>query len=76
MAAIFGNFPSWPNIKPGFFVAVSISLLIIQVLFLANLSYLNGSQFKEFEHTHNLNIPDADYDGGIVGQSVLDVLST
>ncbi|KAL4756618.1 uncharacterized protein BDW70DRAFT_164313 [Aspergillus foveolatus] len=72
MEAIFGNFSSWPNIKPGFFVAVGISLLMIQVLFLGNFSYLYGTQFQESEHTHNLNILSVDYDGGIVGQSVLD----
>jgi hypothetical protein len=72
MAAIFGYFPSWPKIKPGFFLAVGISLLMIQVLFLSNLSYLYGTQFKESERTHNLNILYVDYDGGIIGQSVID----
>ncbi|RDW68691.1 uncharacterized protein DSM5745_08451 [Aspergillus mulundensis] len=36
-----------------------------------NLSYLYGTQFKESEHTHNLKLLYVDYDGGVVGQSVL-----
>ncbi|KAL4972283.1 hypothetical protein BDW66DRAFT_162994 [Aspergillus desertorum] len=55
-----------------FSIAVGISFLMIQLLFLGNLSYLYGTKFKESERVHNLNLLYVDYDGGIIDQSVSD----
>ncbi|KAL4937783.1 hypothetical protein BDV06DRAFT_67055 [Aspergillus oleicola] len=61
-----GSFP-----KP-FLIAVGMSFLMLHLLFLANMSYIFGTQFENDSRIHNLDILYVDYDGGVIGQSVLD----
>lgn len=51
--------------------AVTGSFLLLQLLFLGNLSYLYGTQFQTTDRVHNFNVLFVDHDGGVVGQSVL-----
>ncbi|KAJ0123346.1 hypothetical protein J7T55_011811 [Diaporthe amygdali] len=55
--------------KP-YFMATIMSGLILNILFLANMSYIFGSIFQSVQRTHALNVLLVDYDGGIVGQSL------
>lgn len=58
--------------RKDFFVALAISFLLLQVLFLGNMCYLYATQFQDSSRFHNLNLLFVDYDGGVIGQSVLD----
>ncbi|EKV12624.1 nitrosoguanidine resistance protein [Penicillium digitatum] len=58
------------QIPKSFFVAVGGSFVLIQLLFLADMSYLYGSAFKDSERMKAFKILLVDYDNGIVGQSV------
>lgn len=55
--------------KP-FLKATIASGLLLNILFLANMSYIFGSIFQSTSKTHALNVLLVDYDGGIVSQSV------
>lgn len=55
--------------KP-FFKATIASGLILNILFLANMSYIFGSIFQSTGRTHALKVLLVDYDGGVVSQSV------
>lgn len=57
--------------KP-FFKALTVSFLLLQILFLGDLSYVYATLFKSSSRVHNFNVLFVDYDGGVVGQSVLD----
>ncbi|KAL4949542.1 hypothetical protein BDW69DRAFT_174211 [Aspergillus filifer] len=61
-----GSFP-----KP-FLIAIGMSFLMLHLLFLANMSYIYATQFETESHVHNFDILYVDYDGGVIGQSVLD----
>lgn len=51
-------------------MAVTSTFILLQLLFLANLSYLSGSAFHSRDRIHNLNILMVDFDGGVIGQSL------
>lgn len=55
--------------KP-FLKATITSGFILNILFLANMSYIFGSIFQSTGRTHALKVLLVDYDGGIVSQSV------
>ena len=55
--------------KP-FLKATITSGLILNILFLANMSYIFGSIFQSPGRTHALNVLLVDYDGSVVSQSV------
>lgn len=58
--------------RKNFLVALTISFLLLQVLFLGNMCYLYATQFQDTSRIHNLNLLFVDYDGGVIGQSILD----
>jgi hypothetical protein len=55
--------------KP-FLAAVGGSFVLVQLLFLINMSYLYGTAFNDTQRMKALKILLVDYDDGIVGQSV------
>lgn len=55
--------------KP-FLKATIASGILLNILFLANMSYIFGSIFHSPSRTHALNVLLVDYDGGVVSQSV------
>ncbi|KAL4924800.1 SNG1 family protein [Aspergillus undulatus] len=61
-----GRFP-----KP-FVIAVGMSFIMLQLLFLANLSYIYATQFENNSRIHNLKLLYVDFDGGAIGASVMD----
>lgn len=56
--------------RKAFLKATIASGLLLNVLFLANMSYIFGSIFQSTGRTHALKVLLVDYDGGVVGQSV------
>ncbi|THY11183.1 hypothetical protein D6D01_09014 [Aureobasidium pullulans] len=62
--------PFWNGRKKPFMIAAIASFMLLQILFLVNMSYLFGSLFKSEHRVHNLNILTVDYDGGVVGKSL------
>ncbi|KAK2806732.1 hypothetical protein FQN50_005727 [Emmonsiellopsis sp. PD_5] len=61
----------WRRIRKHFLLAIGGGFLLLQILFLANLTYLYGTIFKATSKVHNFNVLFVDYDGGVIGQSVL-----
>ncbi|KAJ5339250.1 hypothetical protein N7452_005978 [Penicillium brevicompactum] len=57
--------------KP-FLGAVAGSFVLVQLLFLVNMSYLYGSAFNDGQRMQALKMLFVDYDGDIVGESVKD----
>lgn len=53
-----------------FLKATIASGLLLNILFLANMSYIFGSIFQSPSRAHALNVLLVDYDGGVVSQSV------
>lgn len=66
----------WNGKRKGFAVAILAAFILLQLLFLGNLSYLYGSLFHDAEKTHRLNILLVDYDQGILGQSLAAAVAT
>lgn len=62
----------WREIRTGFTGAVAGSSVLLQILFLANMCYLYATQFNDSTRAHNMKILYVDYDGGVVGQAVMD----
>ncbi|THY42063.1 hypothetical protein D6C98_09049 [Aureobasidium pullulans] len=62
--------PFWNGRKKPFMIAAIASFMLLQILFLVNMSYLFGSLFKSEHRVHNLNILTVDYDGGVIGKSL------
>lgn len=56
--------------KKPFLKATIASGLILNILFLANMSYIFGSIFQSTGKTHALKVLLIDYDGGVVSHSV------
>ena len=56
--------------RGNFLIALVSIIITIQVLFLADLSYLNGALYHEAERVHNLKVLMVDYDHGSIGQSL------
>jgi len=69
-ARIHPKDPFWNGKKKGFAVAVTSVLVMLQLLFLGNLSYLYGSIYRSGTRVHNFKVLAVDYDGGIIGQSL------
>jgi hypothetical protein len=63
---------AWKEMRPRFLPAVITMFILLQVLFLANMSYLYATQFRSTSRYHNFNVLYVDYDGGIIGKSVYD----
>ncbi|KAF9885291.1 hypothetical protein FE257_013092 [Aspergillus nanangensis] len=62
-----------PSVRPvrlAVLKAVTINLILLQILFLGLFCYLFGSLFQETDHVHNFNILFVDYDGGPIGAAV------
>jgi hypothetical protein len=62
--------PFWKGRKKPFMIAAVASAMLLQILFLVNMSYLFGSLFKSEHRVHNLHILTVDYDGGVIGKSL------
>lgn len=60
----------WNDKKKKFAIGVGASFVLIQLLFLALLSYLYGSVYEDSSRTHKLNFLMVDYDGGVIGESL------
>lgn len=60
----------WSGRRKNFTIRNIINLLLLQVLFLGNLSYFYGSSYSDAVNVHHFKILLVDYDGGIVGQSL------
>ncbi|KAI9372865.1 hypothetical protein BJX61DRAFT_533627 [Aspergillus egyptiacus] len=60
------------TLKIRFLITIIASFVSLQLLSLGNLSYLYGTQFRSSERIHNLNVLYVDYDGGVIGRSVMD----
>ncbi|CAI7614117.1 unnamed protein product [Penicillium glandicola] len=63
---------AWKEIRPRYLPAVITMFLLLQVLFLVNMSYFYATQFRSTTRYHNFNVIYVDYDGGIIGKSVSD----
>lgn len=61
---------AFKEMQTAFISAVAGSSVLLQVLFLANLSYLYATQFNSSDCVHDLKILYVDHDGGVVDQSV------
>ncbi|KAG9855849.1 hypothetical protein KCU98_g1714, partial [Aureobasidium melanogenum] len=62
--------PFWNGRKKPFMIAAIASFMLLQILFLVNMSYLFGSLFKSEHRVHNLHVLTVDYDGGVIGKSL------
>ncbi|PYI33745.1 hypothetical protein BP00DRAFT_114734 [Aspergillus indologenus CBS 114.80] len=62
----------WKQHWKSFLGAVGMSFLLLQLLFLGNMSYLYGTQYRDSERIHQLKLLYVDFDGDVIGQSVLD----
>ena len=60
----------WGGQRKGFLLAVLLTFVMLQLLFLANMCLLYGSQYEDTQKTHKLHVLAVDYDGGIVGQAL------
>ncbi|GME27992.1 putative nitrosoguanidine resistance protein [Neofusicoccum parvum] len=60
----------WNGRRKGFAIAVVMSIVMLDLLFLANLSYLFGTVFNSGKRVHNFKVLMVDFDGGVIGQSV------
>ncbi|KAJ5576924.1 hypothetical protein N7535_003850 [Penicillium sp. DV-2018c] len=49
-----------------------VMFILLQLLFLGNMCYLYATQFRSNARFHNFNLLYVDYDGGVIGKSVLD----
>ncbi|KAG9605957.1 hypothetical protein KCU77_g565, partial [Aureobasidium melanogenum] len=62
--------PFWNGRKKPFMIAAIASFMLLQILFLVNMSYLFGSLFKSEHRVHNIHVLTVDYDGGVIGKSL------
>ncbi|KKY21794.1 putative nitrosoguanidine resistance protein [Diplodia seriata] len=60
----------WNGKRKGFAIASAMAMLALNLLFLADLSYLYGVVFKSGDRVHHFKVLMVDFDGGVVGQSV------
>jgi hypothetical protein len=61
---------SWPATRNSFLAKIAIVFILLQLLFLGNLSYLYGSLWGSNGRISNLHVLWLDLDGGAIGQSV------
>lgn len=62
--------PFWNGKKKSFAIAVTSTFVLLQLLFLGNLSYLSGVLFRDGTRVHNLNVLMVDYDQSVIGESL------
>lgn len=60
----------WDATRTKFIIAITMSFVLLQLLFLGNLSYVFGVEYQGNQRVHSLNILVVDYDGGVLGQSL------
>ncbi|KAJ4264555.1 hypothetical protein NW762_005758 [Fusarium torreyae] len=60
----------WAAKMKSYLIPVLMTAFLIQLLFLANMSYLFGSLFKSTTRMHNLKILAIDYDGGDIVKAI------
>lgn len=60
----------WAERRKSWLIPIAMTFLLLQLLFLGNLSYLYGSLFKAGSRAHNMNVLAVDYDGASIGQSL------
>ena len=60
----------WRTNQKSFLLKIGAVFLLLQLLFLGNLSYLYGSLWGSNGRVSNLDVLWLDLDGGIIGQSV------
>lgn len=60
----------WKGKRKAFSIANVITVVTLQVMFLANLANLFGSTYHHASRVHNLKILLVNYDGGVVGQAL------
>ncbi|OGM50714.1 nitrosoguanidine resistance protein SNG1 [Aspergillus bombycis] len=63
---------SFKDMRKSFLIALGISFALLQFLFLCNMCYLYGTQYRDSTRFHSLKILYVDYDGDVIGQSVVD----
>ncbi|KAE8369709.1 hypothetical protein BDV27DRAFT_172374 [Aspergillus caelatus] len=63
---------SFKDMRKSFLIALGISFALLQLLFLGNMCYLYGTQYRDSTRFHRLKMLYVDYDGDVVGQSVVD----
>ncbi|CAM1501490.1 Fc.00g034740.m01.CDS01 [Cosmosporella sp. VM-42] len=62
--------PYWSTRYKSFIIPVVMVGVILQLLFLGNISYLYGSVYKSSSRAHALKVLAVDYDGAEIGESV------
>ncbi|KAJ5771371.1 uncharacterized protein N7511_003422 [Penicillium nucicola] len=62
----------FPGMKPGFLPAITVTFVLLQLLFLLNMCYIHATQFRSLTRYHNFKVLYVDYDGGVIGKSVSD----
>ncbi|KAH7273146.1 hypothetical protein B0J15DRAFT_416917, partial [Fusarium solani] len=62
--------PYWSQRWPQFIIPVAMVGIILQLLFLANMSYLYGVLFKSSSRAQALKVLAVDYDGAEIGKSL------
>ncbi|KNG90902.1 nitrosoguanidine resistance protein SNG1 [Aspergillus nomiae NRRL 13137] len=63
---------SFKDMRKNFLIALGISFALLQLLFLCNMCYLYGTQYRDSTRFHSMKMLYVDYDGDVVGQSVVD----
>ncbi|KAH8666473.1 hypothetical protein BX600DRAFT_461861 [Xylariales sp. PMI_506] len=56
--------------RKGLLIAICMSFLLFQLLFLANASYIFGILFRASSRIQAFNVLFVDYDGGVIGESI------
>ncbi|KAI5304509.1 hypothetical protein KEM56_006424 [Ascosphaera pollenicola] len=62
----------WRGIQKPFVWTLTAAFISLQMLFFGNMLYMHASQFRSTHRYHNLNVLYVDFDGALIGQSVLD----
>ncbi|EXK76255.1 hypothetical protein FOQG_18995 [Fusarium oxysporum f. sp. raphani 54005] len=68
--------PNWAGKMKTYIMPTLMVGLLIQLLFLGNMSYLFGALFKSTGRMHNLKILAIDYDGGDIGKAIAGAYTT
>lgn len=65
-----GHSDFWKGKRKTFTIANTVTIVTLQILFLANLAYLFGSTYQHSSRVHNLKVLFVNYDNDVVGQAV------
>ncbi|KAF2138002.1 uncharacterized protein K452DRAFT_291035 [Aplosporella prunicola CBS 121167] len=60
----------WHDKRKQFFIGAGMTFLLLQLLFLANMSWLYGVTFQSGSRAHNMRILMVDYDQGVIGTAI------